>query len=125
MGKILPLLLDNALLDLSMGRFRSAEKEIKRFLKSEPRSARAHHYLGEVYRQRGEERDKERAEEEYHLSVHYNPSYPEPHKGLGLIYYKKGWLEEARTEFERYLSLAPHAEDREYIEQYLQQLKTR
>jgi predicted Zn-dependent protease len=121
MEKIRPLLLDNALLDLSMGRFSSAQKGIERFLEVEPQSARGHYCLGELYRQRSEEGDREKAEEEYRLAARYDPSYPEPHKMLGLIYYKEGQWEEAREELELYLSLAPDAQDRGYIEQYLQE----
>lgn len=123
MEKILPLLLDNALLDLSMGRYSLAEEDIERFLQREPKSARGHYCLGELFRQRGEEGDREKAEKEYQLAVQYNPSYPEPYKGLGVVYYKKGDKEEARAQFEKYLSLVPNPSDKGYIEQYLQSIK--
>jgi Flp pilus assembly protein TadD len=79
--------------------------------------------LGELFRQRGEEGDLEKAEKEYHLAIQLNPSYPEPYEGLGLIYYKRGEKEKARAQFERYLSLAPDAKDKRYIEHYLKKIK--
>lgn len=120
--KILPLLLDNALLDLSMGRFAFAEEAIAKFLKYKPQSANGRYYLGEVFRQRGEERDQEKAQKDYQEALQHDPSYPEPYKGLGLIYYKLGEKEKAKSQFERYLSLAPEAKDKDYIQQYLKDM---
>lgn len=125
MAKIFPLLLDNAVLDIAMGRFQSAERGLAKALEREPDNAQAHYYLGEVYRQRAQEGDKEKAEKEYDLAVKYNPTYAQPHKGLGLLAYKKGLKEKARAELGTYLSLAPSAEDRGYIEQYLKALDSK
>jgi tetratricopeptide (TPR) repeat protein len=60
----------------------------------------------------------DRALKEYNLAVGYDPSYPEPHKALGLIYYKQGFRQKSVEEFECYLFLAPDAGDRGYIKQY-------
>jgi predicted Zn-dependent protease len=116
-----PVLLDNAELDLAMGRFGLAKETIERFLQKEPKSARGHYYLGEVYRKRAGESDLRRAEEAYQLAAQYDPSYADPRKGLGLIYLKEGQKEKARKEFEGYLSLAPRAQDKGYVEQYLRE----
>jgi tetratricopeptide (TPR) repeat protein len=107
------------MLDLSMGRFDSAQNGIKRFLQKDFQNARAHYCLGESYRQRNEEEDREKALEEYNLSATYDPSYPEPHKGAGLIYYKQGLKQAAKAEFEKYLMLSPNADDAGYIQQYI------
>ena len=122
MQKITPVLLDNALLDLSMGRFSSAQRDIERFLQIDPQSAKAHYSLGELYRQRNEESDIKKAIDEYDLSVIYDPFYPAPHKSLGILYYKQGLEDKSRWEFERYLFLAPNAKDRGYIEQYIKDM---
>lgn len=122
MEMISPLLLDNAMLDLSMGRFSSAQNGIERFLQTDFQNARAHYFLGELYRQRNEEEDREKAIKEYGLSVAYDPSYPEPHKGFGLIYYKQGLKQAAKAEFEKYLILSPDADDARYIEQYINEM---
>lgn len=119
MQKIAPVLLDNALLDLSMGRFYSAQRNITRFLKINPQNARAHYLLGEFCRQRN---DIEKAIEEYHLSINCDPSYPAPYKSLGILYYKQKLEDKSKREFEKYLLLAPNAKDRGYIEQYLKDM---
>ena len=120
---VLLLLLDNALLDLSRGRFSLAKEAIDKVLQREPKNARAHYYLGEVFRQRGEEGDVEKGEAEYLVAAQYDSSYPDPHKALGLIYLKQGKSRKAREAFEQYLFLSPQAQDRPYIEQYLEDLK--
>ncbi len=125
MEKILPLLLDNALLDLSMGRFSFAEEAIIKFLRHRPHSAKGHYSLGELFRQRGEDGDREKAEREYQLAIQYDPSHPDPYKRLGLFYYKQGKKEKAKPQFEKYLSLVPDANDIEYIKKYLQRFHER
>lgn len=120
-----PILLDNAAMDLSMGRFNSAKDAIDRFLQNEPGSAKGHYTLGEFHRKRGQESDTQTAEKLYLLAVQHDPSYADPHKGLGLTYLKWGQKDKAREALERYLSLAPHAEDKAYIEQYLQEIANR
>jgi predicted Zn-dependent protease len=125
MAQISSLLLENARLDLSMGRFSSAQNGIERFLQREPQNASGHYYLGELYRQKGEKEGRDLALKEYNLAVGYDPLYPEPHKALGLIYYKQGFGEKSVEEFERYLFLAPDAGDRGYIEQFIEEINTR
>ncbi len=125
MNIISPLILDNAMIDLSMGRFSSAEDGIGRFLQSDPQNSRAHFCLGELYRQRNDEEDREKAINEYNLSIAGDPSNPAPHKGVGLIYYKLGRYQEAKAEFEKYLSLFPNADDAAYIKQYIKAISTK
>jgi predicted Zn-dependent protease len=125
MRKITPVLLANASLDIAMGRYGSAQRDIERFLQIDPQNAKAHYSLGELYRQKNEENDIENAIREYDLSVNYDPSYAAPHKSLGILYYKQGHPEKSKWEFERYLFLAPDAKDRKYIEQYIKELGQR
>ena len=121
---IASLLLDNAMMDLDMGRYSAAQEGVNKFLKLKPYSARGHFCLGEIYRQRGEKDDRQNAEEEYLQALSCDPNFPLPRKGLGIIYYKQGMKSQAVGEFEKYLQLLPDALDREYIKQYIQHLKT-
>lgn len=50
------VILENAQLDLAMGRFRSTQRAIERYLQLYPEDARAHYYLAESFRQRGEKK---------------------------------------------------------------------
>lgn len=120
--RMLPLLVENTELDLAMGRFDSAQHGIDRVLRQSPQNASVHYYQGELYRQRDKEGDSAKALQAYSLAARYDPTLAEPHKALGLIYFKKGSKAEARREFEKYLLLAPNAADRNYIEQYLREL---
>ncbi len=119
------LVLDNAELDLCMGRFTSAEVGIRRSLKKDPENAKAHYCLGELYRERNCEGDKQAAEKAYIKATACDPKYPDPHKQLGIFYYKMGMKNKAITELVKYLKLSPHALDRKYIEQYIKEIETR
>ena len=121
---ISPVILENAKMDLSMGRFRSAENGIGQFLEIDPQNSSGHFYMGELYRQRNDEADREKALNQYNLSIQYDSSNPAPHKGIGLIYYKMERYQEAKTEFEKYLILFPDADDAAYIEQYIKAMPT-
>jgi predicted Zn-dependent protease len=121
---IASLLLDNAMMDLDMGRYSSAQEGVEKFLRMKPSSARGHFCLGEIYRQRGEKGDSQEAEKEYRQALSCDPKYPLPRKGLGVIYYKQGMSNKSIEEFKKYLQLLPDALDREYIKQYIQHLKT-
>ncbi len=72
--------------------------------------------LGEIHRQQGE---IEQAKEDYRKAISLDPSYPDPHKGLGVIYFKENNRERARDHLEQYLRLSPKALDRAHIEEYI------
>lgn len=124
MEVITPMLLDNAQSDLSMGRYNSAKNGIERFIRRQPASARGHFCLGEVYRQMGEEEDRANAIKAYERAISCDPEYPEPHKGLGIVYYKQKRYLNSRAAFEQYLLLDPEAEDKGYIQQYIQRMNS-
>ena len=119
--KIQALLLENALLDLKAGRFPSAYRGLKRYLGTNPHEPRAYYLLGELCRQRAQANDIARAKEYFRKAILLDPLYPEPHKAVGLIYYKEGEKRLARRSFEYCLSLSPHESDRAYIRGYLEQ----
>ena len=124
-GLIKGLLLDNASLDLSMGRFRSVERSMGRVLRVDSLNARAYFMLGECYRLRSGRTNVDTAETHYRRAVACDSSFPPPHKAMGLILYKRGDKEAASEEFEEYLRWSPNADDRKYIEQYINEMKRR
>jgi len=119
--KIQRLLLENALLDLKAGRFPSTYRGLEKYLNAKPDDPRAYYLLGELCRQRAQEKDIARAKEYYKKAILLDPSYPEPYKAVGLIYYKEGEKRLARRSFESCLALSPHEADRAYIRGYLEQ----
>ena len=124
MAVITPMLLDNAMSDLSMGRYKSAKWGIERFIQRQPENASGHFCMAELYRQMGKQEDRESAIQAYSRAIQCDPAYPEPHKGLGMIYFKQKRYDKSRTAFEQYLLLAPDAEDKGYIEQYIRRMNT-
>ncbi len=119
-SKLDRLILDNADLDLRFGRFEIASRSVENYLDRHPKDADAHYMLGEIFRQRGGREDTERAIAQYEKAIVLDPSFPDPHKAMGLIHYKVGHQRLARKYFETCLLLAPEAPDKAYIEGYLQ-----
>ena len=114
---------DNALLDIEAGRYNTAEAALERVLRQQPNDAKAHYYLGELYRRRAQNAtDLIRAVEAYQQAIAHDPKLAGAYRGLGLVQYQRGHKREARTAFERYLQLQPQAKDREQIEDYLVEL---
>jgi beta-barrel assembly-enhancing protease len=118
-----PLVRDNAILDVEAGRYGTAKAALERVLAVAPTDAKAHFYLGELYRkQRRAPTDVAQAVEAYQKAAEHDPSYPDPQRSLGLLYYTTGKKTEARQAFERYLELKPHADDRQQVREYLMEL---
>ena len=85
---------------------------------------------GDLHKQRAAEaKQAERSKEEeaalgaYSEAVKADPKYAPPHRELGLIHMKRGEPAPARTHLEKYLELAPQAEDRQIVRDYLAELK--
>jgi predicted Zn-dependent protease len=118
-SKISRLVLDNARLDLRQGRFFVAQRAVEKFLAVKPDDARAYFLLGEIFRQRCRQDDAAAAIKYYEKSISLNPSFPEPHKAMGLIHYKDGEKRLAKKYFESCLLLSPDTADKAYIQGYL------
>jgi predicted Zn-dependent protease len=122
--KLGKLVLDNARLDLRIGRFYIARRSVEKFLHHNPNDAGAYYLLGEIFRQHGRLEDTQNAIKHYEKAIDLDPSFPEPHKAMGLMHYKEGEQRLARKFFETCLLLAPEAPDRAYIQGYLQKCMT-
>jgi tetratricopeptide (TPR) repeat protein len=92
-------------------------------LRLSPTDPKTLYYLGEVYRRRGEKRDTAKALDAYRRALSSDPSYADPHKGLGLLYYQTGQRQKAKAEFQKYLQRDPTAKDAGVIKDYLSELK--
>lgn len=118
--KIGQLLLDNAQLDIRLNRFKSAERELNRFGNLYPQRVEGLYWLGELYRNKNEEGDKERAFGCYKSVIEKESSFYLAYKALGMMYYKDGQKEKARENLSTYLNLNPRAEDKDYVKMYLE-----
>ena len=147
------LIRENAVLNIRADRYHHAIAGLEKVIKSDPKDPIAHYYLGEAHRLivKYPEKTKEEEEEkrttqkpkkkemtpeekeeklsislrEYNLALSQDSQYPEPHRGLGLVYWEQGKEEQSIDEFEKYLTLYPMAKDRRQIGKYLEELKNK
>jgi len=122
LAKVLPVILENARLDLKLGRFQTARRGVQKYLAVRSNDARAHFLMGEIHRQRGQSTDASIAISCYQQAIEIDPSYAAPYKAIGLLHYKGGQKQLARRFFQTSLLLAPEIPDRAYIEGYLDNL---
>jgi predicted Zn-dependent protease len=115
-------LLENALLEISRGRFTAAQEGIEKSLARDPTNSRAHFALAELFRQRSLDQDRVNAESEYKITIDLEPGMAEAHRGIGLLYYSTDRMKPATEHLRTYLELSPAAKDRAYIEQYLRKI---
>ena len=121
LSKVNPAILENARLDLRIGRFDIAQSGVKKYLRINKKDARAYYLLGEIFRQRGEEHEYDKALGYYQKAILIDSSYAEPHKAMGIIHYKAGQKALAKKFFESCLLLAPDRPDKAYIQGYIKQ----
>ena len=114
------LVLDNARLDLRIGRFYIARRSMEKYLHRNPDDAGAYYLLGEIFRQDSRQRDRKKAIKQYEKAIELDPSFPAPHKAMGLMHYKEGEQQLAQKFFETCLLLSPNAPDKAYIQGYLE-----
>jgi beta-barrel assembly-enhancing protease len=121
---------ENAYEDIRAGRFPVAQRQLDRVLAITPRDPVAHMYYGDLHRlqaQRARETPKKAEHERlalasYEKSVELDPTAPEPHRHLGLLYYQQKDTAKAKAAFEKYLALKPAAPDARRIKEYLVEL---
>ncbi len=116
------VVLATARLDLAGGRFKAAERGAEAYLAARPRSAPALTVLADAARQRG---DADRALELYRKAAALDPSCAEAQRGLGLALARRGDRPGARAALRAYLTAAPGAVDRAWIEGELADLDGR
>jgi tetratricopeptide (TPR) repeat protein len=80
-------------------------------------------YLGEAYRQRGQNGDDKLAEYAYRQAMLLAPDYADSHRGLALLLMKRGDKTQAMSQLHTYLAMAPDAPDRGYIKSYIAKLR--
>src|SRR5436309_2104275 len=90
-----------------------------------------HLYYGDLYRLQSQRArsvaDKDdfakNALEHYELSAGLDPTFPDPFRQLGFLYYQQKDSERARDAFKKYLALKPDAPDAKRIREYLVELE--
>ena len=115
-----PVVLDNAKLDLRLGRFYAAQRTVEKYMRMAPDDAKGYYLFGEILRQRGLQGDSKKAIEYFEAAISLDPLFSAPHKAMGLIHYRRGENRLAQKFFESCLLLSPDAPDKAYIREYLQ-----
>ena len=80
-------------------------------------------FQGKLHRLRGQEGDKDKAIAAYQKALGFEDAPEEAHRDLGLLFFRAGAKDKARSYFERYIDARPDAEDGKMIRMYLEQLK--
>lgn len=78
------------------------------------------YFYGEMYRQRNEEGDDQRAMAAYRESIALGAAPADAYRNLGYLHLKAGDMTAAREQFQLYLAAEPEADDRAMIEFYLE-----
>jgi len=115
------VVIENAFMDLKAGRFAAAQRGAEKYRTIVEGDPRLYFLLGEIARQRGGEGANQSAKAFYEKAISMDPSYPDPHRGIGLIYYKEGQCAPAKRSFEALLSILPQPPDGSYIHFYLKE----
>jgi predicted Zn-dependent protease len=121
---------DNARLDIAAGRFALAQRQLDRVLAITPKDPVAQLYYGDLYRLQAQRAKSpiDKAElahmalVRYRKAVELDPTAPEPHRQLGLLYYQQRLPDRAREAFHQYLALKPDAPDAKRIKEYILEL---
>ncbi|MFQ5896459.1 MAG: tetratricopeptide repeat protein, partial [Nitrospinota bacterium] len=72
-----------------------------------PTDYKAHYYRGEIYRRSGKNLDERmRAAPYYEKAVSLEPRFAEAHRALGILYFRVGEREKARSALRQYVRLA-------------------
>lgn len=124
------LVRENARLEIQAGRFTLAREQLDRVLAVTPGDAVAQLYYGDLHRlesQRSRDAadraDKtRRALERYERAARLDPSFADPFRQLGFLYYQQKETVRARAAFQSYLALKPDAPDAPRIRDYLIEL---
>jgi regulator of sirC expression with transglutaminase-like and TPR domain len=118
------LLLDNARLDLRLGRLEFAKRAVARHVRIVPDSAEGYFFQGQLLRKHAEGPDDlELAAASYEAAARLKPDDAASHRELGLLYRSLGEESAARTSLQRYVELEPAAVDRPIIEGYIDALR--
>ncbi len=121
--KIAPFRLDWLRDEVSRGQHGESLALFNRLLKIERPQPELHFALGEVYRNRNGAKDFELAIASYKKAISIGNEPTEIHRSLGLLYRSNNDNANAQNSLNKYLELAPQAQDAGLIRGYLQELK--
>lgn len=108
--------------ELRMRNFSGSEYLFSRLVEAGHGRGEILFFKGELYRLRDEDGDAEKAVEAYTQAITERDAPPEVFRSLAFVEWSRGHRVEARRAFERYLEVAPGADDRLMIESHIEEL---
>ncbi len=108
--------------DLASSRYKSVLLALDSSEKLSKYPEYIHYYLGEAYRLRNNDQDIAKAEEAYLEALKRSPEFAPSYKSLGVLSMKNHKNDDSLHYFKKYLSLAPEASDRGYVENYIESI---
>jgi len=124
------LVRENAALDVRAGRFELARAQLDHVLALMPTDAAAYVVYGDLHRLQAQRpgraadagRLRTLARQAYERAAGLDPTYADPFRQLGLLYYESGDRADAQVAFRKYLALDPDAVDARRIHEYVVEL---
>lgn len=106
---------------LDTNRFGRTEELLNRHRELGVERSVVYYFYGEMFRQRGEEGDRQHAMDAYRHSIEAGTAPADAYKNLGYLHLKSGDTVAAQLQFRKYLEIDPAADDRAMIEFYLEE----
>jgi hypothetical protein len=106
---------------IATNRFGRTEELLERHARIGLDQSLVRYFYGEMFRQRGEDGDAERAIAAYRYSIEGGSPPPQAYSNLGYLLLKQGDISGAQESFRTYLEVDPEADDRAMIEFYLEE----
>lgn len=119
--KLFAVILENAKLNLDDDNYTQAQANIRRCLRVEPQSARAHFLAGELERT-GPTGTSNAALDSYARALRHDPNCVEAHREIGLLQRELGERDKAGESLRVYLAEADDAPDAPLIKRYIETL---
>lgn len=110
-------------LDYESKRFNTARAMFEKAAPVDDSDATPHYYLGKIAMETGAGAAVDEAIAHLTQATRADPAFAPAHLELGVAHYRKKDNGRAITSFERYLELAPDAEDRTRVEQMIRELR--
>ena len=122
---------ENAALDIRAGRFGLAKAQLDRVLPLAPKDPTTRLYYGDLYRLQAQRARNPadtsalmaQALEAYEKAAALDPTYPDPFRQMGFLFYQSKNIEKAKEAFRRYLALEGDTPDARRIKEYLIELE--
>lgn len=121
---ILTILVVNGELEMKAGRWTAARDQLWRYRKGNPHDPRGRWLIGETERRAGPEGNPTESRQLLQEALSLDPDFAPAHRSLGLLLHREGKWQAAADHLTMFLDLEPQANDRAYLQAYIEQCRT-